>query len=82
MTKIIESAQNIELFLSTAEKIASLHGNLVASKSDLISRKVFEKPFRSGLLKGVRAPGTGIPLYSPWHHEIQGWKRFHHDLWQ
>ena len=63
MTKIRESAQNIELFLSTAEKIASLHGNLVASKSDLISRKVFEKPLRSGLLKGVRAPGTGIPFY-------------------
>jgi len=63
MTKIIESAQNIELFLSTGEKIASLHGNLVASKSDLISRKVVEKPFRSGLLKGVRAPGTGIPFY-------------------
>jgi hypothetical protein len=63
MTKIIESVQNIELFLSTWEKIASLHGNLVASKSDLISRKVVEKPFRSGLLKGVRAPGTGIPFY-------------------
>jgi hypothetical protein len=63
MTKIRESAQNIELFLSTGEKIASLHGNLVASKSDLISRKVVEKPFRSGLLKGVRAPGTGIPFY-------------------
>ncbi len=63
MTKIRESVQNIELFLSTWEKIASLHGNLVASKSDLISRKVVEKPFRSGLLKGVRAPGTGIPFY-------------------
>jgi hypothetical protein len=63
MTKIIESVQNIELFLSTWEKMASLHGNLVASKSDLISRKVVEKPFRSGLLKGVRAPGTGIPFY-------------------
>jgi len=63
MTKIIESVQNIELFLSTWGKIASLHGNLVASKSDLISRKVVEKPFRSGLLKGVRAPGTGIPFY-------------------
>lgn len=63
MTKIIENVQNIELFLSTWEKIASLHGNLVASKSDLISRKVVEKPFRSGLLKGVRAPGTGIPFY-------------------
>ncbi len=63
MTKIIESAQNIELCLSTWEKIASLHGNLAASKSDLISRKVVENPWRSQLLKGVRSPGTGIPFY-------------------
>ena len=63
MAKIIESAQNIELLLSAGEKIAALHGNLIANKSDLISKKVIGKPWRSGLLKGLRAPGTGIPFY-------------------
>jgi hypothetical protein len=63
MAKIIENAQNIELLLSAGEKIAALHGNLIANKSDLISKKVIGKPWRSGLLKGLRAPGTGIPFY-------------------
>ena len=63
MANIIDHGSEIELSLSIREKIAALHGNLIAKKSDLISRKVVEKPFRSGLLKGVRAPGTGIPFY-------------------
>ena len=63
MAKIIENAQNIELLLSAGEKIAALHGNLISNKSDLISKKVIGKPWRSGLLKGLRAPGTGIPFY-------------------
>ena len=63
MAEILDSGNEVVLCLTKREKLAALHGNLVASKSDLISRKVFEKPFRSGLLKGVRAPGTGIPFY-------------------
>jgi len=63
MAKIIDHGEELELSLTKREKIAALHGNLVASKSDLIAQKVVEKPFRSGLLKGVRAPGTGIPFY-------------------
>jgi hypothetical protein len=63
MAQIIEQGDNLVLSLSKAEKIAALHGNLFASKSDLISRKVVENPWRSGLLKGVRAPGTAIPFY-------------------
>ena len=63
MAKIIDREDEIELSLSIREKIAALHGNLTSKKSDLISRKVFENPWRSGLLKGVRAPGTAIPFY-------------------
>lgn len=63
MANIIDHGSEIELSLSIREKIASLHGNLIANKSDLISRKVVENPWRSGLLKGVRSPGTGIPFY-------------------
>jgi hypothetical protein len=63
MANIIDHGSEIELSLSIREKIAALHGNLIAKKSDLISRKVVENPWRSGLLKGVRSPGTGIPFY-------------------
>ena len=63
MANIIDHGSEIELSLSIREKIAALHGNLIAKKSDLISRKVVENPWRSGLLNGVRSPGTGIPFY-------------------
>ena len=63
MANIIDHGSEIELSLSIREKIAALHGNLIANKSDLISRKVVENPWRSQLLKGVRSPGTGIPFY-------------------
>ena len=63
MAQIIEQGENLVLSLSKAGKIAALHGDLVSTKSDLISRKVVENPWRSGLLKGVRAPGAAIPFY-------------------
>ena len=63
MAKIIDLGDEIKLSLSIGEKLAALHGDLNASKSDLISRKVVENPWRSGLLKGFRAPGTAIPFY-------------------
>jgi len=63
MANVIDHGSEIELSLSIREKIAALHGNLIAKKSDLISRKVVENPWRSQLLKGVRSPGTGIPFY-------------------
>jgi hypothetical protein len=62
MAKIIEQGDVIKLSLSKKEKIAALHGNIVANKSDLISRKQVENPWRSGVLKGIRAPGTAIPF--------------------
>ena len=63
MAKIIDLGDEIELSLTKREKLAALHGNLTAKKSDLISQYVVENPWRSGLLKGVRAPGTAIPFY-------------------
>ena len=63
MAKIIDLGDELELSLTKREKFAALHGNLTAKKSDLISQNVVEKPWRSGLLKGFRAPGTGIPFY-------------------
>jgi len=63
MAEILDSGNEVVLCLTKREKIAALHGNLIAKKSDLISRKVVENPWRSGLLKGVRSPGTGFPFY-------------------
>lgn len=63
MARIIEHGHKFVLSLSRLEKVAALHGDIVANKSELISRKVVENPWRSGLLKGVRAPGTGLPFY-------------------
>ena len=63
MAKIIEQNDKLILSLSKLEKLAALHGNLTAKKSNLISQNVVEKPWGSGLLKGFRAPGTGIPFY-------------------
>ena len=63
MAKIIDLGDEIELSLTKREKFAALHGNLTAKKSDLISQNVVENPWRSGFLKGVRAPGTAIPFY-------------------
>ena len=63
MAQIIEQNGNLVLSLSKLEKAAALHGDIVAKKSDLISQKTIDKPWRSGLLKGVRAPGTAIPFY-------------------
>jgi hypothetical protein len=63
MAEILDSGNEVVLCLTKREKLAALHGNLIAKKSDLISRKVVENPWRSGLLKGVRSPGTGIPFY-------------------
>ena len=63
MAQIIEQGDKLVLSLSKVEKIACLHGDIVANKSDLASQKTVIKPWRSGLLKGVRAPGTAIPFY-------------------
>ncbi|MGI9171056.1 MAG: hypothetical protein ACR2IZ_01175 [Candidatus Nanopelagicus sp.] len=63
MAKIIDQGQMLELQLSKLEKIASLHKNIIMNKSNLISREIVKNPWRSGLLKGFRAPGTGIPFY-------------------
>jgi hypothetical protein len=63
MAEILDSGNEVVLCLTKREKLAALHGNLIAKKSDLISRKVVENPWRSQLLKGVRSPGTGIPFY-------------------
>ena len=63
MAKIIDHGSEIELSLTKREKLAALHGNLTAKKSDLTSRKIVENPWRSDLHNDVRAPCTAVPFY-------------------
>lgn len=61
MAKVIEVGDKLILKLSYWEKIGALHGDLSASKSNLINKLTVENPWSREVLKGVRAPGTGIP---------------------
>ena len=61
MAKVIEDGNNLVLKLSMWEKIGGLHKDLVISKDLLVKKTVFQNPWTKEVLKGVRAPGTGIP---------------------
>ena len=62
MAKVLEQGNQVILKLSTWEKIGGLHKDLVVSKNQLLSKTVFQNPWSKEVLKGVRAPGTGIPF--------------------
>ena len=61
MAKVIEEGNNLILKLSMLEKIGGLHKDLLVSKDLLVKKTVFQNPWSKEVLKGVRAPGTGIP---------------------
>ena len=61
MAKVIEEGSNLILKLSTWEKIGGMHRDLIVSKDNLVSKDVYQNPWTKEVLKGVRAPGTGIP---------------------
>ena len=61
MANVVEEGNNLILKLSRWEKLGSFHRDLKVSKENLISKKVIENPWSRLVLKGVRAPGTGIP---------------------
>ena len=61
MAKVIDQGNNLILKLSMWEKIGGLHKDLVVSKDNLIKKTVHQKPWTKEVLRGVRAPGTGIP---------------------
>lgn len=61
MAKIVEIGSELILQLSWREKIFAFHGNPRAKASDLIATTISNKPWSTEVLRGVRAPGTGIP---------------------
>ena len=63
MAQIYDQGENLILKLSLWEKLGSFHKDLKVSKDNLISKQVIENPWSRQVLKGMRAPGTGIPYF-------------------
>jgi hypothetical protein len=61
MAEVIEVNGELILQLSWREKIFAFHGNPRTKTSDLIATTISNKPWSTEVLRGVRAPGTGIP---------------------
>jgi hypothetical protein len=61
MAQVIEENGELVIRLSLGEKIFALHGNPRAKTVDLIATTESENPWSKEVLRGVRAPGTGIP---------------------
>jgi len=61
MAKVLDDGVNLTLQLSLWEKIGGLQKGFVVPKANLVSKTTSSNPWSKGVLKGVRAPGTGIP---------------------
>jgi len=62
MAQVIESGETLTLILSPWEKLGAFHSNLTINKSNLVSVEEVPNPWTSTVLRGFRAPGTGIPF--------------------
>lgn len=61
MARVIDDGEFFTLKLSILEKVGALHGNIKTAKANLIDITNAENPWQSTVLRGIRAPGTGIP---------------------
>ena len=61
MAKVQKSQTELVLQLSAWEKLGGLHSNPKADVDSLVSVTSAQNPWSKEVLKGVRAPGTGIP---------------------
>ena len=61
MAQVVEVNGELVLQLSLREKIFALHGNPTAKATELVSTTESANPWSKEVLRGVRAPGTGIP---------------------
>ena len=61
MARVIDDGEFFTLKLSILEKVGALHGNIKTAKANLIDITNAENPWQSSVLRGIRAPGTGIP---------------------
>jgi len=61
MAHVIEENGELILKLSFRERFFALHSSPRANASDLVSTSDSTNPWSAEVLRGVRAPGTGIP---------------------
>jgi hypothetical protein len=61
VARVIDDGEFFTLKLSMLEKVGALHGNIKTAKANLIDITNAENPWQSTVLRGIRAPGTGIP---------------------
>ena len=61
MARVIDDGEFFTLKLSILEKVGALHGNIKTAKANLIDITNAENPWQSTVLRGIRAPGAGIP---------------------
>ena len=62
MALVLKRKDTLNLQLSFWEKVFSFHGNLEVSLDKLEKTYEAQNPWSKELLKGVRAPGTGVPF--------------------
>jgi hypothetical protein len=61
MAIVLDDGVNLTMHLSFWEKIGGLKKGFVIPKTQLVSKTISKNPWSKEVLKGVRAPGTGIP---------------------
>lgn len=62
MAHLVVSENKVRLELSLLEVLGAFHSSPEINLDQIESVEVVENPWTSDLLKGVRAPGTGIPF--------------------
>jgi hypothetical protein len=62
MAKLIRDGNDLVLSLSFWEKIGALHSSPRATIGSVTKIEFPEKLWRARVLRGIRAPGTGIPF--------------------
>jgi hypothetical protein len=62
MAHVVVNGDLVRFELSTWEKLGAFANSQEISLSEIESIEVVSNPWTSAVLKGFRAPGTGIPL--------------------
>lgn len=60
MATIDETPEGLHLRMSRWERLGSLHGDLMIPHTSVVSSEIVPDPWQ--ILRGWRAPGTGIPF--------------------
>jgi hypothetical protein len=62
MAHLVIAGEKVRLNLSILEILGAFHGSPEVSLSEVESIELVDNPWVREVLKGVRAPGTGIPF--------------------